>query len=207
MHRLSNRPAATRSDAGHDRLGVVDQVVLACHPRNRLATALGFLGGGAVPAATYAEAHFGLDLARPLHLQVTTWAVLGGLLFSAKTVFNWAKLAFRDSWKAAGYVVLLEGIMITSRVPVLPLVLLVILVAINGVATGCTLGLDRSRSLPRLLKTAATLARLPIATTAIALRRSDSEPVAGAGRRSRRSTSTASTDQERFEFHRRSAAS
>ncbi len=125
-------------------MGVVDQVVLAFSLRNRLAAVLGFILGGVVPIATYAEAHVDLDAARPLHEQAATYLVVGGLLFSGKTVFAWAKSAFRDAWKAAGFVLLLEGVMITSHVAVLPLVLLGILVAINGIATGCILSLDRT---------------------------------------------------------------
>ena len=125
-------------------LSVVDQVVLACSPRNRLATVLGFILGGVVPVATYVEAHLDLDGSRPLHSQAATFMVAGGLVFSAKTVFGWGQRAFRDGWKAAGFVLLLEGVMITSHVPILPLVLLAILLSINGVATGCSLSLDRS---------------------------------------------------------------
>jgi hypothetical protein len=125
-------------------MGVVDQVVLALSPRNRLATSLGFILGGVVPVATYAEAHVDLDAMRPLYEQAATFLVIGGLVFSGKTVFAWAKCAFRDAWKAAGFVLLLEGVMITSNVPALPLVLLGILVAVNGIATGCILSLDRT---------------------------------------------------------------
>jgi hypothetical protein len=128
------------------QMGVADQFVLAFNARNRLATVLGFIAGGVVPVATYVEAHWDLNNSLPLHSQAPTFMVLGGLLFSAKTVFTWAKRAFQDGWKAAGFVVLLEGVMITSKVPVLPLVLLAILVAINGVATGCVLSLERSRT-------------------------------------------------------------
>ncbi len=135
-----SQPALAQSS---EPLGVVDQVVEAFRPRNRLATVLGFIAGGVVPAATFVEAHCELDLDQPLHSQVATYLVLGGLLFSAKTVFAWAKLAFQDGWKAAGFVVLLEGVMITSHVPILPLGLLALLVAINGIATGCILSLGR----------------------------------------------------------------
>lgn len=127
-------------------LGVVDQVVTAFAARNRLATALGFFAGGVVPVATYLEAHCDIAPGVPLYAQLPTYLVGGGLVFSAKSVFTWAKLAFRDGWKAAGFVVLLEGVMITSSVPVLPLVLLAILVAVNGIATGCTLSLDRAKA-------------------------------------------------------------
>jgi len=133
---------------GASRLGVVDQVVLAVHARNRLATTLGFIAGGVVPVATYVEAHYDVDPSAPFYAQITTYLVLGGLVFSAKTVFSWAHRAFHDGWKAAGFVVLLEGVMITSQVPVLPFVLLAILVAVNGIATGCTLSLDRAKQPP-----------------------------------------------------------
>jgi hypothetical protein len=128
-------------------LGVVDQVIIAFRERNRLATIMGFLLGGIVPVATYLEAHCDLDAAVPLHLQIATYLVFGGLAFSAKTVFDWARMAFQSPLKATGFVVLLEGVMITSNVPVLPLVLLVVLVGINGVATGCILSLSRTKTL------------------------------------------------------------
>lgn len=137
-------PPVIGSLGADQRMGVVDQVVLAVHRRNRLATALGFLAGGAVPVATYLEAHYDINHSGALYSQITTYLVLGGLVFSAKTVFAWAHRAFHDGWKAAGFVVLLEGVMIVSQVPVLPLVILAILVAVNGIATGCTLSLDRA---------------------------------------------------------------
>jgi hypothetical protein len=128
----------------------VDQVVLACKPKNRLATAMGFLLGGVVPVATYLEAHVDLDRAAPVHSQLAAYLVLGGLLFSAKTVYAWAKAAFGDAYKATGFVVLLEGVMVLSKVPVLPLVLLGFLVAINGIATGCLLSLGRAQKAPKV---------------------------------------------------------
>lgn len=130
------------------QLGVVDQITLAFKARNRVATLVGFLLGGVVPVATYLEAHVDLDELLPLHTQVATYLVLGGLAFSAKTVYEWAKLAFDNAIKAAGFVVLLEGVMITSDVPVLPLALLAVLVGINGVATGCLLSLGRAKARP-----------------------------------------------------------
>jgi hypothetical protein len=135
--RINRKPRGARV------LGVVEEVELAFSRRNRLATALGIILGGVIPVATYVEAHLDLDTAQPLYAQPATFLVAGGLLFSAKTVFTWCERAFRDGWKAAGFVVLLEGVMITSAVPVLPVVLLGILVAINGIATGCSLSLDR----------------------------------------------------------------
>lgn len=142
------------------QMGVVDQITLAFKARNRLATIMGFLLGGVVPVATYLEAHVDLDRSLPLHTQVATYLVLGGLAFSAKTVFDWAKLAFNSPTKAAGFVVLLEGVMVTSGVPVLPLVLLAVLVGINGIATGCILSLGRAKSVP-VAETVAPMKRTP----------------------------------------------
>lgn len=109
----------------------------------------------------------------PLYSQVATYLVLGGLLFSAKTVFAWGALAFRDRWKAAGFVVLLEGVMITSSVPMLALTLLAILVAINGIATGCTLSLDGASADRVPLARAAPLAvgTATVATRATSVRK------------------------------------
>lgn len=129
-------------------MGVVDQAVLAFKARNRLATVMGFILGGVVPVATYLEAHHDVDMTKPLWAQVATYLVLGGLAFSAKTVFDWAKLAFNNGFKAAGFVVLLEGVMIASHVQMLPLVLLAILVCINGISTGCLLSLGRAKAQP-----------------------------------------------------------
>jgi len=165
--------------SGRD-LAVVEDVELAFHPGSRLASALGFILGGVIPIATYLEAHCDLDPTQPLETQPAAFLVAGGLLFSAKTVFAWGKRAFRDGAKAAGFVLLLEGVMITSAVPVLPLVLLAILVAINGIATGCALSLDRSPkagAAPRAMAVAATVPERQ--GDASAASGSDGEPVTG----------------------------
>lgn len=124
-------------------LGVVDEVFLAFRSGTPLVPILGFILGGIVPVATYLEAHYDMSSVEPLHVQTTTYLVLGGLVFSAKTVFQWLRRAWRDGWKAAAVVLILEGIMVQSSVPVLPWVILAILVAINGTATACILSLDR----------------------------------------------------------------
>lgn len=136
--------ASPSKPRGARQMGVVDEVELAFSARSRLATGLGFVLGGVIPIATYLEVHFDLDHTRPLHGQAATYMIAGGLLFSAKTVFAWGRRAFRDPWKALGFVALLEGVMVTSDVHALATVLLAILVAINGIATGCVLSLDRT---------------------------------------------------------------
>ena len=123
--------------------GVVEQVRGALRPRARLATALGFLLGGFVPVAVYVIAHHELDWSAPLYLQRGTLLVLGGLLFSASTEFNWGRMAFHAGGKALGFVVLLEGVMVTSTTAWLAMAALVYLVGVNGVATGCNLSRGR----------------------------------------------------------------
>jgi len=119
--------------------GVVAQVRAALKRGNRLATALGFLLGGFVPIASYVVAHHELALSEPLWAQRGSYLVLGGLAYSAKTVWAWGRLAFDNAFKAAGFVVLIEGVMVTSSTHWLALAALTYLVAINGTATACNL--------------------------------------------------------------------
>jgi VIT1/CCC1 family predicted Fe2+/Mn2+ transporter len=126
------------------RFGVVLQVRSALEPANRLATLLGFMLGGFVPIACYFVAHFEITAA-PLLTQRSLYLVLGGLAYSAKTVWEWGRIAFANSLKAAGFVVLLEGVMVTSHVVWLGIAALVYLTAINGIATACNLVVPESR--------------------------------------------------------------
>lgn len=142
--RPTPRPRNTRAPAP---LSVVDQVREACKPRNRLATVLGFALGGVIPIASYHVAHAEIDSARPLYSQLSTYIVVGCLTFSAPTVLNWARRAFGGSWvKALGYVVALEALLVASQTAWLGYTMLVFLVAINGIATGARLSLDRKAS-------------------------------------------------------------
>jgi len=120
-------------------LGVVAQVREALKPRNRLATSLGALLGGGVPVATYTLAHHEIDTTAPLYAQLGAWLVVGGLLFSALTVYQWARLAFGSGAKALGFAVLLEGVLTFAHTPWLGVGALVYLVAINATATGVRL--------------------------------------------------------------------
>lgn len=115
-------------------VGVVGQIRIAMS--NPAALVMGALLGGIVPVASYHLAHHeskGWDLALLL--------VLGGLVYSAKTVWAWGKLAFDCSWKATGFVLLIEGVMVTSKTPWLAVTALAYLVAINAIASGCSLAL------------------------------------------------------------------
>jgi hypothetical protein len=54
-------------------------------------------------------------------------------------MYGWGKLAFLQRSKAIGFVLLLEGTMVTSHTHWLAVTALVYLCAINGVATACNL--------------------------------------------------------------------
>lgn len=120
-------------------LGVVGQVRVALKPRNRLASFLGALLGGGVPVASFQLAHHEVDISQSLWTQLPAWLVLGGLLFSALTVFQWAKMAFGSGWKALGFAFLLEGVLTCASTPWLSIGALVYLCGINMVATGVRL--------------------------------------------------------------------
>lgn len=104
-----------------------------------LATLIGFVLGGFVPVASYVVCHQELPSATGWHQMALGTLVAGGLLFSAKTVWQWARAGFSDAWKATGFVVLVEGVMVLSAVTWLAWTALVLLVGVNGIATGVTL--------------------------------------------------------------------
>lgn len=138
IHSVPPAPKAPRAPKAPKAIdvGVVAQVKTALAPKNRLATFAGFLLGGLVPMATFAVAHYEVSgfFSDPRAL-----LVLGGLLFSAKTVYAWGTLAFQNAAKALGFVVLVEGVMVFSATPWLAFVCLAYLITINGIATGCLL--------------------------------------------------------------------
>jgi hypothetical protein len=118
-------------------LGVVAQVRTALKPHNRLATVLGAALGGFIPLASFTVSHNEVKSLWSLPALL----VLGGLVYSAKTVYAWGKMAFASGAKALGFTVLVEGVMTCSGVPWLSHTALGYLIAINAVATGCTLAL------------------------------------------------------------------
>lgn len=117
--------------------GIVAMVRQAAKRDNRLATAIGALFGGFVPIASFALVHG--ELGSDWYLDPKSALVAGGLLYSAKTVVQWAQLAFRDKAKAIGFAVLVEGVMTFSATSWLSYAALALLVSINAVATGVTL--------------------------------------------------------------------
>lgn len=125
---------------------VISRIRLA--GRHPLALFVGLLLGAFVPVASYVVGHQEVPLEtgwmRPALL-----LVLGGLAYSAKTVWQWCRLAFGCPWKATGFTVLVEGVMSLSHTPWLALCALALLVAINATDTGCRLALAPAPSTRR----------------------------------------------------------
>ena len=123
---------------------VIAQIRFALKRSNRLTAFVGCVFGGFIPFACFCEAHreLQLDSSVPFYQQPAFYIVLGGLAFSARTVAQWGFKAFRDRYKTFGYVVLMEGVMVSSRLAWLSIPALVCLIAINGIATACNLTQD-----------------------------------------------------------------
>lgn len=125
-------PSATGSSTDRD---VVGQIKLAfAHP---LPLVIGAMLGALVPIATYTVGH--AELGEAGWASLPGAIVVGGLLFSAITVYKWGRRAFGSAAKAVGFVVLSEGVMSLSHTPWLSLVVLGFLVGINAVANGANL--------------------------------------------------------------------
>lgn len=120
--------------------GIIEQIRIAF--QNPMAVAIGLIFGGIVPVAVFQVAHNEINFEENLLTQINSWLVLGGLIFSAKTVWTWTARAFNDKWKATGMVVLLEGVMVQSQIEWLTVTILAILVFANFSATACTVALD-----------------------------------------------------------------
>jgi hypothetical protein len=65
--------------------------------------------------------------------------VIGGLLVSAPTVYEWAQAAFQNKPKSIGFVMLLEGTMILSGIAAIAIACLGLLVVINAVGAAACL--------------------------------------------------------------------
>lgn len=125
-------------------LGVVEQVTTAWKPRNRLALVLGALLGAVVPVTTYVLAHHEAAADVPLWHQPIVVLVACGLAFSCTTVVEWGRRAFGGWVKGLAFAGLVEGTMVSvHEVADLGIAMLLVLVVINAIATGCTLALDR----------------------------------------------------------------
>jgi hypothetical protein len=140
-HRSSSFVRTPRTSIPVNELGVVDQISIAFAKNNLFATLCGFVLGGIVPVTVFRTAHYGVA--------VNPWLwvlVVGGLIYSAITVFKWGTIAFSSAVKSFGFVVLLEGTLTFSPDHALAYAALAVLTAINGVATGVNLVANRKEA-------------------------------------------------------------
>jgi len=116
LHTLPNKNANTTANISakkFQRLTVVEQVLQAISPGNRIAAFLGALTGGCIPALTFSVVHLVLPFHRELGstlwdmvVGITMWATVGGGLFcSAPKVYKWFTAAFGSRLEAAGAVI------------------------------------------------------------------------------------------------------
>lgn len=133
-------------------LGVIDQFRTALKPENRLAFRIGLVAGGFVPLATYCTAHLPGQADSHLYL----WpVVIGGLCYSAITVWQFGRVMFGNEWRATGYTMMLEGVMILTRPSfdtwagiaafAVSMLALGLLVFWNAIATACKLVSDNQQ--------------------------------------------------------------
>lgn len=124
-----------------ETFGVVDQVRQALMKKNRYAMIGGAILGGFVPAASFEIARYEVQAEPMMYVLVT-----GALIYSAMSVFDFAKIAFKHPAKALGFVVLLEGVLVFAKNEYLSLAGLVLLVAINAIAAGNALVFDQKKA-------------------------------------------------------------
>lgn len=124
---------------------VIDQIRVA-FSISAIGSVVGIVLGAAIPVTTFMVAHYEVKE----FWSIYTGLVAGGLIFSAKNVFQWSRAAFRDPWKAAGFVALIEGAMIYSKIGWVNYLGLGILIAINAIASGANLVLKPEVKKPSL---------------------------------------------------------
>lgn len=132
-----------------NNISILDQLEQATHKKNRLAFAFAAPLAGIIPFFSWWLIHFEVSQ-NPL-----LWLVaIGGLIYSAITVFSWGKTAFQSGIKSFGFVLLLEGILTFSVTLWVSIVSLGFLIVINAIATSTNLVLDKKSNRAAIRATA-----------------------------------------------------
>jgi hypothetical protein len=113
---------------------VIDQVRIA-FSISAIGACVGILVGLTVPLTTFMVAHYEWKE----FWSIYSVLIVGGLIFSANSVYFWSKAAFRSSVKALGFVCLVESAMIFSHIRWVTYLGLALLIGINAVSTGANL--------------------------------------------------------------------
>jgi hypothetical protein len=122
---------------------IVSQVRTAV--ANPAATLLGAVLGGVIPWFAREMLHGEVSSATDPRLII----VLGCMAFSMLTVYGFGLATFRSGWRAVGFCLAVEGVAICAATPRIWGVALLMLVAINAVATGCKIAGARGETLRR----------------------------------------------------------
>ena len=107
---------------------------------NKTALIGGILLGGFIPFSVYWLMHREAPTSVPLcelaghPVAFAHLLVLGGLAYSAKTVYQWGRAVFADRFKAVGFTLLVEGILTFGHSDCLIFPALGILILINGIS-------------------------------------------------------------------------
>jgi len=129
-------------------LSILEQVKALGDSRNRVAFTVGGIVGAFVPFAVFVLSYHVMGES---HNPVTAWQsslenkmllalIAAGGVFSAKSVFGYGLSAFAgDRWKAVGYAILIEGVLLLSPYLFLKILAGLYLLGINAIATGANL--------------------------------------------------------------------
>lgn len=128
-------------------MALVDQIHYALLKQNRTALLMGLVYGTVAPALVWWVKHHELPAAGSTWLAAIYWAmVLGGCVFSAKSVYDWGQAAFSQTAKSLGFTILVELAMTFVSSVTVSLTCLVLLASINITAVTCKLATDRRKS-------------------------------------------------------------
>lgn len=130
-----------------NELTFVEKVKMATHKNKRLAFILGAIAGGFVPVASYSIAHLQAPQAEGFTCFVSWMMVIGGLIYSALSVYDFGKQAFGSSAKAVGFVMLTELVLVFGQLDWLCYAALTVLVGINAVIAGVNLAMEKPKQI------------------------------------------------------------
>ena len=142
---LVNKPKPIKKIKEAKEIPVVEQVEKSFRRNNLLAIWWGFLFGACPPIATFTVAHYAVKHESLLQVasQFSSYFVLGGLVYSSITVYQWKLMAVQNRLKALGFVLLTEGVMTFIDIQWLCYLALFQLVTINWVANTYNLTVDK----------------------------------------------------------------
>ena len=130
-------------------ISITEQIRRAFKKNNRLPFGIGAAMGAFVPVAIFCLTQYTMGVSHDLVMGCKEYPwlmglIIGGCVFSAKSVYQWSRAAFaNDRVKAAGFVVLLEGCMVLAPILTLKIIAGLFLVLINAFSSGSSVLLEK----------------------------------------------------------------